>query len=55
MPDLQKHGTRNFLINSVKTFNKTELEVTSGRKPSEDAHIHMSEKAQVQPIRTKCC
>jgi hypothetical protein len=34
-------------------LNKTELKVTSRRNPSEYAHILMSEKAQVRPIRTK--
>jgi hypothetical protein len=54
MPDLQKHGTGNFLINSVNTLNQTNLEATSRRKSSEDAHIHMSEKAPVDLIHTKC-
>jgi hypothetical protein len=34
-------------------LNKTELKVTSRRNPSEYAHILMSEKAQLRPIRTK--
>lgn len=54
MPNLQKHGTGNFLINSVHTLNKTKLEALPEKKPSEDARIHLSEKAQVRSIRTKC-
>ena len=53
MPDLQKHGTENFLIHSVNTLNQTNLEATSRRKSSEDAHIHMSEKAPVDLRHTQ--